>query len=135
MALADILRKRNPALYPEAQTPEQGGAVQVAQASPELMKGAKQIADVVEALMPSVEQITGLTRRDFFLALLKSGFKGNMGNFVDTLMGRQPDKPSRFEKQIRIAAIWIPVGIGLLVLLVGGAYIAVVLLLKVVSVI
>lgn len=131
MTWQDALRMRNPELYQAAKTPEQ--TTSGAGSTPTQLLGVEQVANTVESFMPAIERITGLNRKDIFLQLLKSGFKGNMNGFLDGLMGRQPEKPSKFEKYIKTSAIWIPVGVALFVLLVGGVFVVIVFLWKVVA--
>lgn len=113
VSFREMLQRRNPERFPEAQA--QDGTVQTVAVPPESMRGAKQIANMVDDFMPMVEQITGLNRREISLQLLKTGFRGgNLGSFLDALSGNPAAKPSRFEKIVRTGAIWIPVGFGLM---------------------
>lgn len=92
------------------------------------MRGLTQIGDTVERFVPVIEKITGLTRRDITLQLLKAGVKGNMGGLLEGLMGKTPEKPAKFERYVKIAAIWVPVA----VLLFGMVIIALVFAFKLV---
>lgn len=88
--------------------------------------GMAQIVNSVEAFMPAVEKITGLTRRDIFLAVLKGGLKGQgFESILNTLMGHQ-EKDVKFVKYVKVLAIWVPIAI----LLFGIAIVAIVMFTK-----
>ena len=122
MSFQDRLRARNPNLYPPtAATPADAGAP-----SAGMPPGMAQIVNSVEAFMPAVEKITGLTRRDIFLAVLKGGMRGQgFESILNTLMGHQ-EKEVKFVKYVKVLAIWVPVAI----LLFGIAIVAIVMFTK-----
>jgi hypothetical protein len=76
--------------------------------------GAQQIANTFNNFIPIIEQVTGLTRREIFLQMLKSGARG--GNWLDVLTGLAGQKPApeaKFIKYVKTLAIWVPVALGL----------------------
>jgi len=123
MAFIDELKQRNPELF----TSE--GQSQIAQpgvpgAAPQLPIGAQQLASTIEAFMPMIEQTTGLTRREIFLQMLKTGSRG--GGWLDVLTGLAGTKPApeaKFVKYVKTLAIWVPVAFGLTAGIVLGLFI------------
>jgi hypothetical protein len=98
---------------PAAQDPNQVGMTEVP-------IGIQQIGNSVKSLMPMIEDITGLNRKEITLTLLKSGFKGN--NLVDVLLGLATPKPTPQAKIVtmfKTAVIYVP----LFVALMGGTVI------------
>lgn len=101
------------------------GAPQLNQIPP----GVATIADTVDQYIPVLERITGLTRRELFLQLLKTGLRGgNIENILNGLMGKQPEKDAKFVKYVKTLAIWVPVA----VFLFGLAVVSVVIFAKVI---
>lgn len=89
--------------------------------------GVQQFAGMLEAIMPTVEQITGLTRRDIFLQLLKTGFKGGgIESIINGLMGKQQQPDVKFVRYVKTLAIWVPVA----VFLFGLAIVSIILFAK-----
>ena len=70
---------------PAVQDPNQVGMTEVP-------IGIQQMGNAVKSIMPMVEEITGLNRKEITLNLLKSGLKGN--NIVDILTGLANPKPT-----------------------------------------
>lgn len=84
--------------------------------------GVQQFADMADRLLPAVEQMTGLSRREITLQLLKSGLRGNsLSGILDGLMGTKPAPEPKFVKYVKVGAIWIPIAI----LLLGCSIVAV----------
>jgi len=112
--ISDLFQKTPETPSPEAPT---GGG---------MPPGMVQIVNSVEAFMPAVEKITGLTRRDIFLAVLKGGMRGQgFESILNTLMGHQ-EKEVKFVRYVKTLAIWVPIAI----LLFGIAIIAIVMFTK-----
>jgi hypothetical protein len=86
------------------------------------------IANTVDAYMPALEQITGLTRREIFLHLLKTGLKGgSVESLVNGLIGGQaPQTDAKFVRYVKTLAVWVPVSI----LLLGLSVVSVVVFAK-----
>lgn len=92
----------------------------------EMPPGVAQIVGSVDAFMPAIERITGLTRRDIFLALLKGGLKGgNLDSILNTLLGKQ-EKEVKFVRYVKTLAIWVPIA----VLLFGLAMVSIIVFAK-----
>jgi hypothetical protein len=101
-------------------------AASEAPSAPGMPPGVAQIVQSVNAFMPAIEQITGLTRRDIFLSLLKGGMKGQgFESILNTLMGHQ-EKEVKFVKYVKVLAIWVPIAI----LLLGLSIVSIVLFTK-----
>ncbi len=106
----EALRLRNPELYPAEQT--QAGQPQTGQ--PAVPPGLQQIADSVDPVMKLLEQVTGLSRKELSLQLLKTGFKGgNIMDLINGLTGQKPAPEAKFIKYVKTLSIWVPVGLGL----------------------
>jgi hypothetical protein len=84
-----------PPALPEAQPPE----------------AVVRIGAQVKAVMPIIEDITGLSRRDITLALLKGTAKGgSVEGVINFLTGQQKTPPrDKFMDRIKALAIWGPV--------------------------
>lgn len=85
--------------------------------------GMQQLADGVNSFMPMIEQVTGLTRREIFLQLVKSGVRG--GSLLDVLTGLAGQKPApeaKFIKYVKTLAIWVPVALFLLGVSIVAVY-------------
>ena len=113
------LRRRSPELFSGEQTvtpaeqPEPGG----------MPPGAQQIAQTFNNFIPIIEQVTGLTRREIFLQMIKSGARG--GNWLDVLTGLAGQKPApeaKFIKYVKTLAIWVPVALFLLGMSIVAVY-------------
>jgi len=129
MSFRDFLMQRNPELYPPlvGETRIAGPAPQPTGAPPAL----NQIAETVENIMPTIEKITGLSRRDIFMALLKTGLKGGgIDSILNALMGKQ-EKEVKFVRYVKTLAIWVPVAIFLLGIAIASVVLFVKLLLMV----
>jgi len=86
------------------------------------------IARTVETLMPAIEQMSGLTRREIFLNLMKTGIKGgNINSLIDSLMGQKPAPEAKFIRYVKIAAVWIPA----FIFLMGSALVGIYVLFKI----
>lgn len=74
------------------------------------------IANTVDQFMPALEQITGLTRREIFLHLLKTGLKGGtFESMISGLLGQAaPQTDAKFVRYVKTLAVWVPVAILLL---------------------
>jgi len=74
------------------------------------------IANTVNQFMPALEQITGLTRREIFLHLLKTGLKGGtFESMISGLLGQAaPQTDAKFVRYVKTLAVWVPVAILLL---------------------
>ena len=106
---------------PQPEAPADTGA-----SAPGMPPGMVQIVQSVNAFMPAIEQITGLTRRDIFLSLLKGGMKGQgFESILNTLMGHQ-EKEVKFVRYVKTLAIWVPVA----VLLFGLAMVSIIIFAK-----
>lgn len=119
MSFEDELRQRFPNLPSDGQTlPPENGAIPV---------GVKQFSDGINNFMPMIEQVTGLTRREISLQLLKTGFKGGgIDSILSGLMGQKPAPEAKFIKYVKTLALWVPVFIGLC----GGVIIGLLLFTK-----
>jgi len=96
-------------------------------APPEIPVGVKQFTDGINNFMPVIEQVTGLTRREISLQLLKTGFKGGgIDSILSGLMGQKPAPEAKFIKYVKTLALWVPVFIGLC----GGVIIGLLLFTK-----
>ena len=85
------------------------------------------IANTVNTFMPALEQITGLTRREIFLNLMKTGLRGGgLSTMLDSLMGARPAPEAKFVRYVKIAAVWVPAA----VFLMGAALVGVLILYK-----
>lgn len=74
----------------------------------------KEFGDMVNAAMPTIENVTGLTRRELTLQLLKTGLKGGgLDMFLAGLLGKSPAQEIKFVRVVRTLAVWVPVGLGL----------------------
>jgi hypothetical protein len=94
--------------------------------TPGIPPGMAQIVNSVEMFMPAIEKITGLTRRDIFLAVLKGGMRGqSFESILNTLMGHQ-EKEVKFVRYVKTLAIWVPVA----VLLFGLAMVSIIVFAK-----
>jgi hypothetical protein len=84
-------------------------------------------ADLVARLDPiltTAEQITGLSRREIFLQLLKAGMRGNgISGVLEGLLGQKPAPEAKFIRYVKIIAIWVPVFIFLMGLSLIGVYV------------
>lgn len=72
------------------------------------------IANTVNQFMPALEQITGLTRREIFLHLLKTGLKGgSFESMISGLLGQATTPPAdaKFVRYVKTLAIWVPVAL------------------------
>ena len=77
--------------------------------------GAQQIVNTVNGFLPIIEQVTGLSRREIFLQLLKNGFKGGgIESLLNGLMGKTPTPEAKFIKYVKTLALWVPVALFLL---------------------
>jgi hypothetical protein len=136
-----LLSRRNPSLYvpppeknpvpaPETQamvvTPQPGQQTNPYHPSPDATNqpvpgtvAGIDTASVVQRLsgvMDAVEQITGVSKRELTLSLLKSGLKGNgIAGIVDGLLGQKPAPVGKFLTYTKHAVIW-----GLVALFFGG---------------
>jgi hypothetical protein len=107
---------------PQPEAPADAGTP----SAPGMPPGVAQIVQSVNAFMPAIEQITGLTRRDIFLSLLKGGMKGQgFESILNTLMGHQ-EKEVKFVRYVKTLAIWVPVA----VLLFGLAMVSIIVFAK-----
>lgn len=91
--------------------------------SPDIPVGVQQFADGINNFIPIIEQVTGLTRREISLQLLKTGIKG--GGIGDIFAGLMGQKPAPEAKILRYAKtlIWVlPLG----VLLTGASVVLVI---------
>lgn len=89
----------------------------------EIPEGLKQIGDTIETIMPMVERITGLNRKDIFLQLMKTGIKGgNLETFINGFLGKPPAQEAKFVRYVKTLAIWVPVSCGLFVLVAAFAF-------------
>jgi len=95
--------------------------------SPQIPAGAQQIANGVNAVMPMLEQISGLNRREISFQLLKGGLKGgSLESIFSGLAGNKPQPEAKFIKYVKTLAIWVPVAIFLL----GISLVSILLFLK-----
>jgi len=118
MSYLDDLIARNPSLARSSA----GATPAAADALRGIPPGMVQIVDTIENVIPTVEKITGLSRRDIFMALLKSGLRGGgVNSILNSLMGHQ-EKEAKFVKYVKTLAIWVPIAL----LLLGLSVIAIV---------
>jgi hypothetical protein len=118
MAFIDDLKARNPELFegeqPEVTTESPAGG---------MPPGAQQIVGTINNFMPIIEQVTGLTRREIFLQMLKTSARG--GSFLDVLTGLTGNKPApeaKFIKYVKTLALWVPVALFLLGISIVAVY-------------
>lgn len=117
MKLGDLIAKTRSDEYGEQNIqpePAPGGGMPI---------GSQQIVNTVNNFMPIIEQVTGLTRREIFLQMMKSGVRG--GNWLDVLTGLAGQKPpaeAKFIKYVKTLAIWIPVALFLLGISIVAVY-------------
>lgn len=119
MTFKDELRKRYPDLYPD----EQIAPIEQPGTPGGIPPGAQQIANTFNNFIPIIEQVTGLTRREIFLQMIKSGARG--GNWLDVLTGLAGQKPTpeaKFIKYVKTLAIWVPVALFLLGMSIVAVY-------------
>lgn len=90
--------------------------------------GVQEIANTVNQFIPVLEQVTGLTRRELFLHLMKTGLKGGgLDGLLQGLIGNNPiQKEMKFERIAKTIAIWVPI----FVLLLGCSLVGVILFAK-----
>lgn len=89
--------------------------------SPAVPPGLQQIADSVEGFIPVIEKMTGLSRRDISLQLLKTGFKGGgLMDIINGLQGRQQQPDVKFVRYVKTLAVWVPVAVLLFGLAIVG---------------
>jgi hypothetical protein len=75
----------------------------------------KEMGDFVDAALPTIERITGLTRREITLQLLKTGLKGGgIEMLINGFMGKPPAQEVKFVRVVKTLAIWVPVFVFLL---------------------
>jgi hypothetical protein len=75
----------------------------------------KEMGDFIEAAMPTITKITGLTNREITFALLKGTLKGgSLDAILNSLMGRPAVQEAKFARQVKTLAIWVPVFCGLM---------------------
>jgi hypothetical protein len=117
MVFKEELQKRYPEMFagetPELPAEQPGG----------MPPGAQQIANTFNNFIPIIEQVTGLTRREIFLQMIKSGARG--GNWLDVLTGLAGQKPTpeaKFIKYVKTLAIWVPVALFLLGMSIVAVY-------------
>jgi hypothetical protein len=100
---------------------------QVPAAAAPIPEGAQQITKVIDTWMPFIESTTGLTRKEIFLQLMKTGVRGgNILSFLEGFSGRPQEKEVRFVRIVKTLAIWLPVAI----FLVGLSLVTIVLYAK-----
>lgn len=87
--------------------------------------GVQEIANTVNQFIPVLEQVTGLTRRELFLHLMKTGLKGGgLDGLLQGLIGNNPiQKEMKFERIAKTIAIWVPIFVLLLGCSIVGIYI------------
>jgi hypothetical protein len=123
MAFADILRKRNPELFP-AQVAQPPAVAEGAPSVPPVPPAVQALATNIEAFLPIVENLTGLSRREIALQLLKTGLRGgNILSVVEGLLGQKPQPEAKIIRYLKVGAIWVPIGIFLMGLSCVGIYI------------
>ena len=94
-----------------------------AAAAPEVPEGVKQFFGFIDAAMPMIEKTTGLNRKDIFLHILKTGFKGGgIDAFLKGFMDTPAAKEIKFVRVVKTLAIWVPVGLGLTCLVIICLY-------------
>jgi len=82
---------------------------------PVVPPGFQQVVDSLDSFMPGIEQITGLSRKELTLHLVKAGIKGgSIDSVLGGLMGKPPAADVKIVRLIKTFAIWIPIGIGLI---------------------
>ena len=92
--------------------------------APQVPEGVKQIANSLEAVMPYIERITGLTRRDLSLQLLKTGLKGgNLESLINGLVGYKPQPEAKIIRYVKIFAFWVPAFVFLMCAALVGAFV------------
>lgn len=80
------------------------------------------MAHTVDLYMPLLERMTGLTRRELVLQLMRSGLRGGgISSLVDSLMGAKPVPEPKLVRYVKIVALWVPV----FIFLMGGAMVGV----------
>lgn len=95
--------------------PDAGNTAPPVEASPEIPIGIKQIFDGALAYMPQLEAITGMSRKDITMTLVKTGLKGGgIESLILGLAGKQAAPELKFVRLIKAVAIWGTVAIGLL---------------------
>lgn len=102
-----------------------------AAAAQEVPEGVKQFEKMANSLLPTIENITGLTRREIALHLLKTGVKGgSIDTFLNGLMGTPAAKEIKFVRVVKTLAIWVPVGLGLTCLVIMCLYFFLLLMIR-----
>jgi hypothetical protein len=75
----------------------------------------------LEPLLGVIEQFTGLSRRELFLQLLKTGVKGGgISGFIDLLQGHKPPEDAKFIRYTRTLALYVPLFVFLMGLSIVG---------------
>ena len=89
----------------------------------EVPEGIRQIGDSIKAVMPMVEEITGLKRSDIFLQLMKTGLKGgNLETFINGFLGKPPAQEAKFTRYVKTLALWGPLALFLIGLALVSLY-------------
>jgi hypothetical protein len=100
---------------PAVPGPDQPGTGQAPTGDPQqpaIPIGIQQIADSADRFMPVIEQITGLTRREISLNVMKTGLRGgSLASFLDTLTGQKPAPEAKLIKYVKTFAIWVPLSV------------------------
>ena len=69
----------------------------------------QEILTKVDSVLTIIEQVTGLTRREISLQVLKSGVRGGgLGGVLEGLLGQKPAPEAKFIRYVKIIAIWVP---------------------------
>ena len=147
MSFSDLLRKRNPALYISESVPAQNVQIPIAnpyvnpptvpyvnpptvpvlqpQQAPTPVQQpqvdmVQNLQANVDRFLPVIEQITGLSRREIFLHILKTGMRGGgVDSLINGLLGQQkPNTDAKFVRYVKTLAIWVPVSVGLFIVMV-----------------
>jgi hypothetical protein len=143
MVFLDEMKRKFPHLYPmsvpaHTQTqplnevavlnqPAQPPGIPPQPAPGEIPPGVKQIADTLNNFLPVIENLTGLSRREIALQLLKTGIKGgSISSVLEGLMGQKPAPEAKFIRYVKIFAVWVPA----FVFLMGGALVGAFVLYK-----
>lgn len=85
------------------------------------------IMERIDPILSTIEQVTGLTRREIFLQVLKSGVRGGgIGGLLEGLLGQKPAPEAKLIRYVKIFALWFPA----FVLLMGFVLISLIVFAK-----
>lgn len=77
---------------------------------PPIPPGMANIQQMADQFLPVIENITGLSRREIFLQLMKTGLRGgSLETLINGFMGKQVEREAKFVRYVKTLAVWLPV--------------------------